>query len=84
MQLPCIHLNGTSKKRLIDDLCEVSSRLESALEALRRASPNGRDYYPFGPDALRAAEAEHLDRFRRLVAVKEEIDALTCAIDAIE
>jgi hypothetical protein len=83
MMLPTIHLNGTSKERLIEDLCEASHALDSAFEALKRTAPNGRDYYPQGPAALSMAEDEHTDRLRRLDAIKNEIDALTVAIDSI-
>jgi hypothetical protein len=83
MQLPTIHLNGTSKGRLIEDLCEASNKLDDAYNALKQCAPNGRDYYPQGPDAMRQAEKEHLDRLGRLDAVKNEIDELTRAIDEI-
>lgn len=35
------------------------------------------------PPALTMAEAEHNSRLRRLDAIKEEIDELTMAIDAL-
>lgn len=81
MTLPTIHMNGTSKESLIDDLCEASLAINTAYEALKRTAPNGRDYYPQGPDALSAAVKEHDDRCRRLDAIKAEIDELTIAID---
>ena len=84
MQLPTIHLNGTSKASLIEDLCEASQTLNLAYEAMKRTGPNGRDYYPQGPAALEAATNEHMDRLRRLDAVKKEIDELTLAIDGLE
>ena len=81
MQLPCVHLNGTSKERLIEALCEASQALDLAYEALKRTAPNGRDYYPLGPGALPTAENEHFARLQRVDDVKQEIDALTVAID---
>jgi hypothetical protein len=83
VQLPTIHLNGTSRERLVEQLCEASAALDAAYEALKRAAPNGRDYYPQGPAAMEAAEREHRDRMARVDAVKQEVDALTIAIDAI-
>jgi hypothetical protein len=83
MQLPCIHLNGTSKDRLIEDLCKASHALNEAYEALKQTAPNGRDYYPLGPDAFKQADKEHVDRLRRLDAIKGEVDQLTIAIDAL-
>lgn len=83
MMIPTIHLNGTSKERLIESLCEASGKLNDAYEAMKQTAPNGRDYYPQGPDALGKATEEHFARLRKLDGVKEEIDALTIAIDEI-
>ena len=81
MILPTIHLNGTSKERLIESLCNASNALNDAYSALKETAPNGRDYYPQGPQALKQATDEHMLRLRKLDAVKAEIDALTLAID---
>ncbi len=81
MQLPTIHSNGTSRIRLVESLCEVSNKLNDAYESMREAAPNGRDYYPQGPEALQQATREHLDRMRRLDEIKAEVDALAYAID---
>ncbi len=81
MQLPTIHSNGTSRIRLVNALEEVSNKLNDAYESMREAAPNGRDYYPQGPEALQQATREHLDRMRRLDEIKAEVDALAYAID---
>ena len=83
MQLPTIHLNGTSKERLIEDLCHASHALDAAYDALRQTAPNGRDYYPQGPDALAKATDEHHRRLGRLDEIKKEVDELTLAVDRI-
>lgn len=83
MTLPTIHLNGTPKDRLIEDLCEASQALDLAYEAMKRTGPNGRDYYPQGPGALESAIDEHSDRLRRLDAVKREVDELIEAIHGL-
>tara|TARA_R110000868_G_scaffold234477_2_gene488168 strand:+ start:1151 stop:1459 length:309 start_codon:yes stop_codon:yes gene_type:complete len=41
---PRVHLNGTAKMELIEQLNEAIDALEKALEAYWRASPHGRDY----------------------------------------
>lgn len=79
--VPTIHLNGTSKAALLDDLGEAAVAIDAAYRAVKQTAPNGRDYYPQGPLALGAALAEHEDRLRRLDAVKAEIEALMDAID---
>lgn len=83
MQLPTIHLNGTSRESLLEKLGEASETLELASLALKQTSPNGRDYYTQGATALNQAIQEHMHRLRRLDAVKEEIDDLIVAIGLI-
>lgn len=84
MTLPTIHLNGTSKESLIDDLCTASDALNAAYEALKQTAPNGRDYYPQGPEAFAKAGGEHLDRLKRLNAIKKEIDDIALALVEID
>ncbi len=83
MQLPTIHSNGTSKASLINDLCDASNTLEEAYQTLKRCAPNGRDYYLQGAVAMETAEREHISRLKRLDEVKQEVDALTVAIDQL-
>lgn len=64
MQLPMIHLNGTPRERLADQLLEAGNALIAAIDALSQAGPNARDYYPIGPSAIKIAIREHEDRLR--------------------
>jgi hypothetical protein len=43
---PIVHLNGTHANELIELRWGVINALEEAVEALKRACPNERDYYP--------------------------------------
>lgn len=81
MTIPTVHANGTSKAELIAALCAASEALDAAYIAMKRCGPNGRDYYPQGPHAIGEAQREHFARLMRVVAVKEEIDRLTMAVD---
>ncbi len=78
--IPTVHMNGTSQDELVEQLCAASNALEAAIVALRGAAPNGRDFYPQGPDALTKAIAEHCDRITRIQNVKNEIDELALAV----
>lgn len=84
MQLPTIHLNGTSKLRLIENLQAASEALENAYQKLKETAPNGRDYYPQGSYAMQAAVDQHESRTKRLDTIKTEIDELMIAIDGIQ
>lgn len=80
MMTPMIHLNGSSRERLLEQQTDAAAALREALEALVEASPNGRDYYPQGSGAVQAAMREHEDRLRRIQSVLCEIEALAEAI----
>ncbi len=73
---PTIHLNGTDREtlRLLYD--NAFRAVVNAMEALRLAAPNGRDYYPQGAGVINRAIDQHRDRLRRLDTVAEELTAL--------
>ena len=73
---PTIHLNGTSAKSLLQDYCDAMLAIEKAQVALAKCSPNGRDYYPQGDEALRKAIKEHNRRAEKLREVWTEIEEI--------
>lgn len=81
MTLPTIHLNGTSKQSLIDGYCDAYDALNNAYEVLKQTAPNGRDFYPQGPEAFKAADNEHMARLRKIDEVLKELQTLSMAID---
>ena len=82
LTLPTIHLNGTSRERLIEQYTAAADAINDAYHALMAAAPNGRDYYPQGPQAMEAATREHIDRLSRLDAIHFELVELAEAIAA--
>lgn len=80
--VPTIHLNGTSKERLLDDYCAALSALAKAREALIPTGPNMRDYYvqPDGAANHRIALDAHRRRIADLDAITREIMALGEAV----
>lgn len=76
MQYPTIHLNGSSPETLAEGYRTVRYALEGAYNALSATAPHGRDYYPQGPDALRAATGEHAERLRAIEALIVQISKL--------
>jgi hypothetical protein len=69
-------MNGTSERVLLEGYCDAISAVNAALEALARAAPNGRDYYPQGSDACALADAEHDARKRAMMKVLNELQTL--------
>ena len=77
---PTIHLNGTSKESLLDQVTDAREALNAAIGALNNAAPNARDYYPQGDSAFIQATLEHRNRVTKLVAVCNELSDLAEAI----
>ena len=81
MAKPTIHLNGTNPKDLREEYLEARRAVELAKDALKKCHPNGRDYYPQSPEALKAAMEEHFARMAKLNGVAEELMALAEHVD---
>lgn len=80
MMKPTIHNNGTSRDELMAQVLKATERIREAMTALAEATPNGRDYYPQGPDAIKAAGAEHRERIAKLREVLDDMEALSLHI----
>ena len=70
---PTVHMNGTSKQVLMDQLCNAIDAIHVAGNTLAAAYPNGRDYYPQGADAIHLAMNQHAARMAKLREVAEEL-----------
>ena len=82
MKTPTVHLNGTSRQALLDGYSEAHRLLEEARKAMAETAPNGRDYYPQGPDAIRLATIEHGERMAKIEALMDDLMTLYCAVEA--
>jgi len=80
MMTPTIHLNGTPKERLLEQIENAYGKLGEAIKALANAAPNGRDYYPQGSDAIYRAQDEHSARMKKLLEVRKELEDLANAL----
>lgn len=80
MTLPTIHPNGTPKRMLMDGLMTVHAALDAVYGLMRQCAPNGRDYYPQGPEAFDKAFDEHLRRMQKLVDATEAWEAYMNAV----
>lgn len=70
---PIIHLNGTSKERLLHYRDAAYIALENAAQALLECGPNGRDYYP-KPGLMAKAEDQHRRRLQSIRNLQAEIE----------
>jgi hypothetical protein len=82
MRIPSVHLNGTSKAELIQQVSDAASALEDALTCLLDAYPHGRDYYPQGQQALEEAMRDHRALHAKLTEVREAVMELWIGIAA--
>lgn len=73
LAIPSVHLNGTSKESLEQQLREAASAVATAIEKLNAAAPHPRDYYVQNGDAFMRAQAEYRVRLERLESVGKEL-----------
>lgn len=76
LRKPTVHLNGTSRSELREQLEAADDALRIAIDRLIAASPNARDYYPQGSGAFDEADDQHRNRVQRLISVREELTVL--------
>ena len=81
MKIPTLHLNGSSKESLREQLMDAYTGVRKAIDAVCAAAPHGRDYYVQGPDAYPQARRDHESRLARLKSVQDEILAIWEGID---
>jgi hypothetical protein len=80
MMIPTIHLNGSSRERLLQGYCDAANAIRAAMDVLQEHSPHGRDYYPQGDGAFAKASDEHRARVLALDAVQAELARIALAI----
>ena len=78
--VPTVHLNGTAGEVLRDQYAAAAEAVQKAIDAACDAGPHSRDYYVQGPDAGLAAQREHEARVKALKTVRDELAAITEAI----
>jgi hypothetical protein len=76
LQIPTVHLNGTGKDQLLEQVCEAVHALHEAGRALAAAAPNGRDYYLQTGDAIGSAMKQHEARMTKLREIIKELETI--------
>jgi len=77
---PTVHLNGTSKKALLNAVDEALLAFRDAQQKLREVYPNGRDYYPQPSENLGIAARQHCALIEKTHAIMVELAELSQAI----
>ena len=72
MIVPTLNLNGSSADDLINPRLAAMGHLMDAIEALRQAAPNGRDY-PGDHEGLQLARDLHFSRLEDIKSLREEL-----------
>jgi hypothetical protein len=80
LAIPTVHLNGTSRQELIDQLYVAVRALHEAGSALARAAPNARDYYVQNPLAFSLAQDQHYARMQKLRDITRELEQIAEAL----
>jgi len=78
--VPCVHMNGTSKPDLENQLEEAYLAIGNAIDALKKAAPNARDYYVYDSGAYEEAREQHFARMEKLYRVQNELGTIHLAI----
>lgn len=78
---PHVNLNGTSREQLVEQQVAFCEALSAAIQVLREAAPNARDYQRPGEQTDYLADcAEHQRRDRTLHAMLADVEATAYAI----
>ena len=80
VMVPSVHINGTSKDELLRQLGGARDAVRYAMERLREATPNARDYYVQERGAFSNAMLDHLARMEKLASVFDELGEIIEAV----
>jgi hypothetical protein len=81
LAIPTVHMNGTSKAELVEQLREAARAIRTAKDALAMSAPHGRDYYTQSdPSAIGKATREYAARQLKLAEVYSELEEIAIAV----
>jgi|SRR5579863_202057 len=81
LMVPTVHLNGTAKVDLMQQLADAIDPIREAIRKLAAACPNARDYYPQGPEAIGEALRQHNARMAMLRSMAAELETIMVEAD---
>ena len=81
MRIPTVHINGTDGLELFDQVVYASRAVENAIDKMRDAWPNARDYYVQGDEVMSEAVREWSARTEKLNEVHMDLGVIVVAIE---
>lgn len=81
MIIPTVHMNGTDGRDLLEQQQAVLDALRAVPFAMFAATPNGRDYYPQGEDALHEARMAFNKHFKTIQDMITDFDYVLMGIE---
>ena len=81
LMVPSVHLNGTAKKDLIEQILDVIRQLRKVQAAMAEATPHGRDYYVQTSQAIHQAMSQHVVRAHTINELITDYEEIVCKID---
>jgi uncharacterized protein YqgV (UPF0045/DUF77 family) len=78
--LPQINLNGSTRKSLVEQQCDVLAAIRELQKAMQEASPNGRDYQTAPMGTFNRAQEAWRERWQVIEDMHKEIEAHALAI----
>lgn len=79
LAVPIVHCNGDRRETLLDNLETAYHCIQTAMDAMRQCSPNGRNAYPVD-GLMQRLEAQHRTRQEYLQAVADSLEAEAVAL----
>lgn len=76
LMVPTLHLNGTGASELMAQHTDAMHALHQALKVMAHTTPNGRDYYPQGDNAIHRATRQYIERGNRILAVIADLEII--------
>ena len=77
---PTVHPGGTPRDELVAQISTALNALDLAIDAIRAACPNHRNYIPQGDGAFQAAQRQYLARLNQVRQARPELKQIMDAI----
>jgi hypothetical protein len=74
--VPVVNWNGTEAEDLIKGYIKVMDAINATIDALKAATPHGRDYQTEAASVFEEARVQHSDRLHILAVMLQDIESI--------